>query len=63
MKYIRIYFIWCTGNYLSSTYKDQEIIEVFTELYQTDFSDELLVNHNLPIEIRAFRRTDIWAIF
>jgi hypothetical protein len=46
---------------------DQEIIssviEVFTGQYQTYFVNELLVNHNLPIEIRAFRQTDIWHIF
>jgi len=52
---------------LSSTNNDEEVVnrvmEVFTELYRTYFLDELLVNHNLPIEIRAFRHTDIWTIF
>ena len=53
---------------LDSEKKDDEqvvncVIEVFTELYRTYFVNELLVNHNLPIEIRAFRHTDIWRIF
>ena len=39
------------------------VISVFTEIYETYFINELLVNHNLPIEIRAFRHTDIWRIF
>jgi len=52
---------------LDSAKNDQEVIstviDVFTGLYQTYFVNELLVNHNLPIEIRAFRQTDIWHIF
>jgi len=52
---------------LDSAKNDQEVIssviEVFTGLYQAYFVNELLVNHNLPIEIRAFRQTDIWHIF
>ncbi len=52
---------------LDSTDNDEEIINkvigVFTELYKTHFMDELLVNHHLPIEIRAFRHTDVWCIF
>lgn len=52
---------------LDSHQNDDELIstvlDVFTELYQTYFVNELLVNHNLPIEIRAFRHTDLWRIF
>jgi hypothetical protein len=40
-----------------------KIIDAFTELYQTYFLHEELVNHQLPIEIRAFRHTDLWRIF
>jgi len=39
------------------------VINIFQEMYRTYFTDELLVNHNLPIEIRAFRHNDIWRIF
>ena len=39
------------------------VLAVFTDLYQTYFVNELLVNHKLPIEIRAFRHTDLWRIF
>lgn len=50
-----------------STQKDEEVINAvitaFTELYQTYFINELLVNHHLPVEVRAFRHTDIWRIF
>lgn len=52
---------------LDSKKNDDELIsavlDVFTDLYQTYFVNELLVNHNLPIEIRAFRHTDLWRIF
>jgi len=39
------------------------VIETFTQLYQNYFIHEELVNHNLPIEIRAFRQMDNWFIF
>lgn len=52
---------------LDSTMSDEAaintVIAVFTELYQTYFINELLVNHHLPVEVRAFRHTDIWRIF
>lgn len=52
---------------LDSAKNDDEVvsyvIEVFTELYHSYFINELLVNHNLPVEIRAFRHTDLWRIF
>jgi hypothetical protein len=51
---------------LDTTHDDDEVINtilaVFTDLYTTHFADELLVNHELPIEIRAFRHTDLWRI-
>lgn len=56
-----------TWQILDSTTSDEAVINtviaVFTELYQTNFINELLVNHHLPVEIRAFRHTDIWRIF
>lgn len=37
--------------------------EVWTNVYHEHFADELLVvNHDLPIEIRALRHTDPWRI-
>jgi hypothetical protein len=37
--------------------------ECFGEIYLNHFSDQFLVNHNLPIEVRAFRRSDGWCVF
>ncbi len=52
---------------LDSPQNDAEVINyvinIFKEMYRTYFTDELLVNHNLPIEIRAFRHNDIWRVF
>ncbi len=52
---------------MNAAKNDDEIVtqvtEIFTEIYHNYFIDELLVNHHLPIEIRAFRYTDIWYIF
>ena len=46
---------------------DQAVIAAvsksFGEIYTKYFSNELQVNHNLPIEIRAFRRNDGWCVF
>lgn len=39
------------------------VIEAFSRLYRIYFVHDLLVNHHFPIEIRAFRHTDIWRIF
>ena len=39
------------------------VTRCFEEVYRRDFSGEWLVNHTLPIEIRAFRRSDGWCIF
>lgn len=35
----------------------------FGEIYRKHFSNEFQVNHDLPIEIRAFRRSDGWCVF
>ena len=35
----------------------------FGEIYAHQFAGEFQVNHNLPIEIRAFRRNDGWCVF
>lgn len=39
------------------------VIETFTHLYQEVFQEDPLVNHQFPIEIRAFRYTPPWRIF
>jgi len=39
------------------------VTDAFTQLYRTYFIHELLVNHQFPVEVRAFRHTDIWRIF
>jgi hypothetical protein len=39
------------------------VIESFNEVYRTQFSGEWLVNHALPVEVRAFRRIDGWPVF
>lgn len=35
----------------------------FNEIYQQHFSSEWLVNHALPVEIRALRHSDGWCVF
>lgn len=46
---------------------DQAIAEAatqsFEDIYRRQFQDEWLVNHALPIEVRAFRRTEGWNVF
>jgi hypothetical protein len=46
---------------------DQAVIAAvggcFGEIYRKYFSGEFLVNHNLPVEVRAFRRSDGWCVF
>lgn len=39
------------------------VCERFGEIYRRYFSGEWLVNHDLPVEIRAFRRSDGWSVF
>ncbi|MDD5058787.1 MAG: [NiFe]-hydrogenase assembly chaperone HybE [Sideroxydans sp.] len=46
---------------------DQTVIAAvrrsFGEIYTQYFRNEFLVNHDLPIEVRAFRRSDGWCVF
>lgn len=46
---------------------DQSIAEratrCFEDIYQREFRDEWLVNHDLPVEVRAFRRMEAWSVF
>lgn len=35
----------------------------FDEVYRRHFSSEWQVNHDLPIEVRAFRHSDRWSVF
>ncbi len=46
---------------------DQTVItavkDSFGEIYRKHFSNEFHVNHKLPIEVRAFRRSDGWCVF
>jgi len=37
--------------------------DCFGEIYRNHFSGEFLVNHDLPVEVRAFRRSDGWCVF
>jgi hypothetical protein len=39
------------------------VIKSFGDIYTRYLSTEFLVNHDLPIEIRAFRRSDGWCVF
>lgn len=46
---------------------DQAVIaaveDAFGAIYRDWFSAEFLVNHDLPVEVRAFRRSDGWCVF
>lgn len=47
---------------------DQAVIaavgDCFGEIYRRHFSGEfMMVNHDLPVDIRAFRRSDGWSVF
>lgn len=46
---------------------DQSVIDAVTrcfgEVYQQHFSGEWMVNHDLAVEVRAFRRSDGWCVF
>lgn len=35
----------------------------FESLYRRHFSEDWLINRNLPVEVRAFRRSEGWAVF
>ena len=39
------------------------VIGLHEDLYRRNFSEEMLANHNLPIQVRAFRHTENWRIF
>lgn len=40
-----------------------EALKLHRELYDKHFAQDLLANHRLPIQVRAFRKTGIWRIF
>lgn len=40
-----------------------QLTEVFRRLYLMEFTNELLVNHNLPVEVRAIRGIGEWRVF
>lgn len=56
---------WQTGAFPVAD--DQAVIAAvkgcFDEVYRRNFSDDMLVNHALPAEVRAFRRSDGWCVF
>jgi hypothetical protein len=35
----------------------------FEELYRSRFGDDWQVNHDLPVDVRAFRRSEGWIVF
>jgi len=37
--------------------------DCFKDIYRDYFSSEFLANHDLPVEVRAFRRSDGWCVF
>jgi hypothetical protein len=39
------------------------VTQCFEEIYRCQFRDEWLVNHDLPTEVRAFRRMEGWCVF
>lgn len=39
------------------------VTQCFEEIYRRQFHDEWMVNHALPIEVRAFRRMEGWCVF
>lgn len=39
------------------------VCRCFGEIYRQHFSSEWQVNHDLPIEVRAFRHSDGWSVF
>lgn len=39
------------------------VLASFDAVYRTQFDGDWLVNHDLPLEVRAFRRMDGWAVF
>ncbi len=39
------------------------VLEVYHDLYRSHFKGALLVNDTLPLQIRAYRKTEKWSIF
>lgn len=39
------------------------VTEVFRDIYDQAFADELMANHALPVEIRAIRDIEEWRVF
>jgi hypothetical protein len=37
--------------------------DCFEGLYRSHFGDDRQVNHDLPVEVRAFRRSEGWCVF
>jgi len=40
-----------------------QVTKVFRRIYVTDFANEMMVNHKLPIEVRAVRSIEEWHVF
>lgn len=40
-----------------------QVTAIFRNIYEADFADELMINHNLPVEIRAIRDIESWRVF
>ena len=40
-----------------------QVTAVLHNIYEADFADELMVNHKLPVEVRAIRDIDGWRVF
>ena len=40
-----------------------DVRECFANLYRLHFSDDWQVNHDLPVDVRAFRRSEGWCVF
>lgn len=39
------------------------VTNVFSDVYERSFADDPLINHRLPIEMRALRDIDDWRVF
>lgn len=40
-----------------------QVTDTFRHIYVTAFADEMMVNHDLPIEVRAIRNVEDWRVF
>lgn len=52
----------CSTPIDDETGMQERLLEVYRELYQRYFADELLLNHALPIETRFYRRSEEWGV-